>query len=118
MAARKSHLLWMTLFAIAMAQVEASLVVHPRSVYYPDDALNLFPLALLSHRDLALELIREAATVIMLLSVALIAEPEFQREVQHPRPAMMAGWLSRPEGVLPCHRIHTFPATKGRKFPY
>lgn len=66
-------LLWLSLFAIAMAHVEASLVVHLRSLYYPDNPLALFPLALLSHRDLAIELVRELATVIMLLSVAMLA---------------------------------------------
>ncbi|MGB6910941.1 MAG: preprotein translocase subunit YajC, partial [Methyloceanibacter sp.] len=32
---------------------------------------------------------------------------EFQREVQHPRPDMISGWFSGPQGVLPCHLIHT-----------
>lgn len=44
--------------------------------------------------------------------------PEFRREVQHPRAAMIAAWFSRPEGVLPCHRIHTFPATKELRLPF
>ena len=43
---------------------------------------------------------------------------EFQREVQHPRPDMISGWFSGPQGVLPCHLIHTFPGTKGRRLPY
>ncbi len=76
--ARRS-LLWLTLFAIAMAHVEASLVIHLRSLYYPDNPLALFPLALLSHRDLAIELVRELATVVMLLSVALLAAREPMR---------------------------------------
>jgi len=44
--------------------------------------------------------------------------PEFHREVQHPRADMISAWLSRPEGVLPCHRIHTFPVTKERRLPF
>jgi hypothetical protein len=63
----------LSLFALAMAHVEASLVVHLRSVYYPDNPLALFPLAILSHRDLAIELARELATVVMILTVALLA---------------------------------------------
>jgi len=66
-------LTWLTLFAIAMAQVEASIVVHLRTIYYPADPLRIFPLALLSHRDLAIELLRELATVVMLISVAIMA---------------------------------------------
>jgi hypothetical protein len=75
----RRHLLWLTLYAIAMAQVEASVVVHLRSVYYPGHPLALFPLSLLSQRDLGIELIREAATVVMIFTVALIAERGFTR---------------------------------------
>ena len=57
-----------------MANVEAALVVHLRSLYYPDNPLAIFPLNLLSHRDLAIELTRELATVMMIFSVALLTE--------------------------------------------
>lgn len=67
-------LLWLMLYAIAMAQLEAAIVIHLRSVYYPGHPLELFPLSLLSHRDLGIELMREAATVVMILTVALLAE--------------------------------------------
>lgn len=63
----------LTLFAIAMAHVEASLVVHLRSLYYPGNPQTLFPLVILSHRDLAIELARELATVVMIGTVALLA---------------------------------------------
>ncbi|MCG6935960.1 MAG: hypothetical protein LJE73_08705 [Proteobacteria bacterium] len=66
-------LVWLTLFAIAMAQVEASIVVHLRTIYYPADPRHIFPLVLMSHHHLAIELIRELATVVMLLSVAVLA---------------------------------------------
>ena len=67
------NVLLLSLFALAMAHVEAALVVHLRSLYYPADPLNVFPLVLLSHRDLAIELARESATVVMILTVALLA---------------------------------------------
>ena len=73
MSIRYRNLVWLSLFAIAMAQVEASLVVHLRTIYYPDNPLAIFPLSLLSPRDLAIELVRELATVVMILSVALLA---------------------------------------------
>jgi hypothetical protein len=70
-----SHrLIWLTIFAIGMAHVEASLVVHLRSLYYPENPLILFPLSLLSPRDRAIELSRELATILMILSVAFLAE--------------------------------------------
>ncbi len=74
---RARTLLWLTLFAITMAYVEAALVVHLHSLYYPNTLQSLFPLQLLSHRDLAIELGREAMTIIMILSVALLAAKNF-----------------------------------------
>lgn len=73
------NIIWLTLFAIAMAHVEAALVVHLRTIYYPDNPLNIFPLELMSHRDLGIELVRELATVVMILAVALLAEKGFTR---------------------------------------
>ena len=67
-------LIFLTLFALAMAYVEAALVVHLRQLYYPDNVQAIFPLQLLSHHDLAIELFRELATIIMLVTVALLAE--------------------------------------------
>lgn len=72
-------MIWLFLFAISMAHVEATLVIHLRSLYYPDDPLSIFPLALMSHRDLAIELAREFATIVMILTVALLAERSFIR---------------------------------------
>ncbi len=66
-------LLWLAAYAIAMALVEAAIVVHLRHVYYPENPLALFPLRLLNDDDLALELAREVATVVMILAVAVLA---------------------------------------------
>ncbi len=68
------NILWLALFAIAMAQVEAALVVHLRTIYYPDHPLRIFPLELMSQHDLGMELVRESATLVMILTVALLAE--------------------------------------------
>ena len=73
MTPQQRKLVWLALFAIAMAQVEASIVVHLRTIYYPGDPLQIFPLALMTHRDLAIELLRELATVVMIVSVAMLA---------------------------------------------
>ena len=79
MSDRTRKLIYLTLFAIAMAQVEASVVVHLRSIYYPGNPLEIFPLALLTHRDLSIEFVRELATVMMILSVALLTARGFTR---------------------------------------
>ena len=79
MTDRNRNLVWLTLFAFCMAQVEASVVVHLRSLYYPGNPLQIFPLNLLTHRDLAIELVRELATVLMILSVALLTARGFTR---------------------------------------
>ena len=71
---------WLAAYAMAMALVEAAVVVHLRHVYYPVNPLALFPLRLLSVDDLALELAREFATVVMILAVAVLAARGFMRQ--------------------------------------
>jgi hypothetical protein len=55
-----------------MAQVEAALVIHLRTIYRGDEPLAVFPLVFLSDRDLLIEVAREVATMLMILSVALL----------------------------------------------
>jgi hypothetical protein len=76
---RTRILIWLTLYAIAMAYVEAALVVHLRQLYYADNLQAIFPLQLLSHTDIAIELIRELATILMLVAVAFLAERDIGR---------------------------------------
>lgn len=74
------HLLfWLALYALAMACVEAVLVVYLRVLYYPDNPLAIFPLRLLSNAHLAMELTRELATGVMILSVAWVAQKNAAR---------------------------------------
>ena len=70
----KRTLTILTVYAIAMALLESAVVVYIRRLYYPDNPLELFPLQFLNTYDPLLELSREAATVIMILTVALLAE--------------------------------------------
>ncbi len=65
------RLIWVSVFAVAFAFVEASVVVYLRAIYYP--AGFSFPLRTLSGLHGATELVREAATIVMLISVAAIA---------------------------------------------
>ena len=76
---RVRSFIWLTMYAIAMAYVEAALVIHLRHLYYAENPLAIFPLRLLSHSDLAIEMVRELATLLMLLSVALLAERDIGR---------------------------------------
>lgn len=71
--------IWLSLFALAMAYVEAAVVVHLRHLYYAHDPLALFPLQLLSHLDLAIEVGRELATIVMLITIALLTERNMGR---------------------------------------
>lgn len=61
----------LALFAIAMGAFEAIVVVYLRQMYYPQ-GFN-FPLALFSQQMASVECLREAATVIMLVAVGIIA---------------------------------------------
>lgn len=69
----------LTLFALAMAYLEAAVVVHLRQLYYADNVQAIFPLQLLSHTDLLIELIREVATIVMLVTIALLTERDYGR---------------------------------------
>ena len=59
------------LFAIAFAFVESSVVVYLRALYYPEGFQ--FPLKVLGNHHLAVELAREAATIVMLAAVGIVA---------------------------------------------
>lgn len=64
-------LLWVSVFGVAFAFVESSVVVYLRAIYYPDGFT--FPLKLIAPGHLAVELAREAATIIMLAAVGILA---------------------------------------------
>jgi hypothetical protein len=64
-------LIWVALFGAAFAFVESSVVVYLRAIYYPGGFS--FPLRLISPQHLWVELIREAATLVMIAVVAIIA---------------------------------------------
>ena len=61
------------LFAIAMAYLEAAVVVYLRELYYPDNILSLFPLRTFTAMDLRIEIFREFSTLVMLILVSLFA---------------------------------------------
>lgn len=64
-------ILWVTVFAVAMAFVESAVVVYLRVIYYPEGFT--FPLKLIMDDTIMVELYREIATLFMLLAVAVLA---------------------------------------------
>lgn len=67
----KKNILTLFAFAAAFAFVESSVVVYLRALYYPEGFY--FPLKLIPQDHLVVELIREAATIIMLVTAGMIA---------------------------------------------
>ena len=68
----KNKLLLVLVFALAMGYLEAAVVVYLRDVFYPDGFA--FPLRTMDLHHAVIELGREAATIIMLLAAAFLAE--------------------------------------------
>ena len=66
-----STLAWVAVFSVAFAFVESSVVIYLRALYYPEGFA--FPLKLIPAGYLRVEIAREAATLIMLATIGLIA---------------------------------------------
>ena len=64
--------IWVCIYAIAMAALESAVVVYLRALH-PVDAPVAALLAVIPDRLIAIEIGREAATLIMLLAVAVLA---------------------------------------------
>jgi hypothetical protein len=67
-------ILWLTIFAIAIAYLEATVVIYLREIYYPDNLLIIFPQKMFSSFNLVIEIFREAATMVIMLSVSFLTE--------------------------------------------
>ncbi len=75
MRQNQNKFLWLSLFAIAMAFVESAVVVYLRAIYYPEGFA--FPLKPLTDYKIIVEVCREIATIIMLMTVAHISGRKF-----------------------------------------
>jgi len=67
---------WLTIFGITMGYFESAVVVYLRAIYYPEGFT--FPLRAMTDQKIAVEIFREAASIIMLLSVAALAGRKFR----------------------------------------
>ena len=75
-ASTRAQVVWMTVWASAFGVAEAAVVVYLRRLCYPgqpDDG-PLFPLRVVDPLILRVEMAREAATLLMLLGVCMLAE--------------------------------------------
>lgn len=64
-------ILWLTAFSIAMGYLETSVVVYLRKIYYPEGFR--FPLTPISPDIAVTEFWREAATIVMLIGIGILA---------------------------------------------
>jgi hypothetical protein len=71
----KTKFVPLLIFAVAMGFLEAIVVVYLRELYYPGGFE--FPLKMLPSRLMVVEIVREFATLLMLLSVAWISGKNF-----------------------------------------
>lgn len=70
MSPMQKQLMWLVLFSIAMGFLESAVVVYLRQLYYPTGFR--FPLTIMDMHVFVTELLREAATLIMLVGVAVL----------------------------------------------
>jgi hypothetical protein len=70
-----SRIIWVIIFGIAMAFVEAAVVVYLRAIYYPEGFQ--FPLKAFTDYKIVVEVFRELATIFMLLAIAALAGKKF-----------------------------------------
>lgn len=66
----RNKVLWLVAFSVAMGFLEAAVVVYLRELYYPNGFA--FPLVVLTPEVGLVEILREAATLIMLVSLAAL----------------------------------------------
>ncbi len=68
----KTHqsIIWISVFSIAMGMLECAVVVYLRELYYPNGFT--FPLTIMSSAAVITELLREVATLIMLIAIGIL----------------------------------------------
>ena len=71
---RSKKLLYLILYGISMAFVEAAVVIYLRELYYPENIRNIFPFKPIRSFDLKVELLRELSTLLMLWFISGLAE--------------------------------------------
>jgi hypothetical protein len=70
-----------SIFSVAMAALEGAVVVYLRALYYP--GAFTVSLKIMDSKILLVEIVREAATIIMLLSIAYLAGKNFRERLAY-----------------------------------
>ncbi len=73
------RVIWVVIFAVAMGFLEAAVVVYLRELYYPNGFA--FPLVVLDPHIGLVEIGREAATLIMLAALGMLAGNKFRERL-------------------------------------
>jgi hypothetical protein len=73
----RKKLVIITIFAIAMALLESAVVIYLREIMYPEGFK--FPLAPMHPHLVLTEILREAATLVMLICISLLAAKTFSQ---------------------------------------
>lgn len=71
----RNQFIWITMFAIAMGFLESAVVVYLREILYPEGFM--FPLSPIPAGLTVTELLREVATMVMLVSIGVLAGRRF-----------------------------------------
>lgn len=71
MISLRRRMIWLTLFSIAMGFLETAVVIYLRKIYYPHGFQ--FPLIPIDPDIGLIEFLREAATIIMLVGIGILA---------------------------------------------
>jgi hypothetical protein len=75
----RTKILWVFLFAVAMGMLESAVVIYLREIYYPNGFH--FPLKAIQGKLAWTEIIREAATLLMLVSVGVLTGKTFIEKI-------------------------------------
>jgi hypothetical protein len=70
-----TKIVWVVIFGIAMAFFESAVVVYLRAIFYPEGFK--FPLEAMADYKIFIEVMREIASIFMLLSIAYLAGKKF-----------------------------------------
>ena len=75
----KKRLLWLVIWGVSFGYIESAVVVYLREIYYPNGFS--FPLVPIDKKILAIETAREAATLVLLWSTAVLSYKRLQSRV-------------------------------------
>ncbi|HYC83608.1 MAG TPA: hypothetical protein VEB86_00240 [Chryseosolibacter sp.] len=81
MKAFSKTILIVVIFSVAMAALEGAVVVYLRALYYPDGFTVAFKV--IDENILLVELMRELATIVMLVTIGMLAAKSFQHRLAY-----------------------------------